>query len=102
MSASQSKASSAGQIKPAEAQTESRDPEQIREEIDQTRESVQTREAEMAKLVEAVKSKEKLLSERDSDVQGLRPPVPRTRADKSAAWCHVPVRSPSRSSPGAP
>jgi uncharacterized protein len=41
-------------------------------EIDQTRESLQTREAEMAKLVEAVKTKEKLLSERDSDVQGLR------------------------------
>jgi predicted nucleic acid-binding Zn-ribbon protein len=41
-------------------------------EIDQTRESVQTREGEMTKLVEAVKSKEKLLSERDADVQGLR------------------------------
>jgi len=41
-------------------------------EIDQTRESVQTREAEMTKLVEAVKAKEKLLAERDADVQGLR------------------------------
>jgi predicted nucleic acid-binding Zn-ribbon protein len=41
-------------------------------EIDQTRESLTTREAEIAKLVEAVKSKEKSLSERDADVQGLR------------------------------
>jgi predicted nucleic acid-binding Zn-ribbon protein len=41
-------------------------------EIDQTRESLQTREGEIAKLVEAVKTKEKLLSERDTDVQGLR------------------------------
>jgi predicted nucleic acid-binding Zn-ribbon protein len=41
-------------------------------EIDTTKESVQNREAEMAKLVDAVKMKEKLLSERDTDVQGLR------------------------------
>jgi predicted nucleic acid-binding Zn-ribbon protein len=41
-------------------------------EIDTSRESLTTREAEMTKLVEAVKSKEKSLSERDTDVQGLR------------------------------
>jgi predicted nucleic acid-binding Zn-ribbon protein len=41
-------------------------------EIDQTRESLQARETEIAKLVEAVKAKEKLLSDRDADVQGLR------------------------------
>jgi len=41
-------------------------------EIDTTRESVQTREAEMTKLVDAVKAKEKLLADRDTDVQALR------------------------------
>jgi uncharacterized protein len=41
-------------------------------EIDSTRESVQTREAEMTKLVDAVKAKEKMLADRDSDVQALR------------------------------
>ena len=41
-------------------------------EIDATRESVQTREQEMGKLVDAVKSKEKLLADRDADVQTLR------------------------------
>jgi predicted nucleic acid-binding Zn-ribbon protein len=41
-------------------------------EIDSTRESVQTREQEMGKLVDAVKAKEKLLADRDADVQTLR------------------------------
>ena len=41
-------------------------------EIDQTRESVQSREQEMGKLVDAVKAKEKLLADRDADVQALR------------------------------
>jgi len=41
-------------------------------EIDSTRESVQSREAEMGKLVDAVKAKEKLLADRDADVQTLR------------------------------
>jgi predicted nucleic acid-binding Zn-ribbon protein len=41
-------------------------------EIDTTRESVQTREAEMTKLVDAVKAKEKMLADRDTDVQALR------------------------------
>lgn len=41
-------------------------------EIDTTRESVQSREAEMTKLVDAVKAKEKLLADRDADVQALR------------------------------
>jgi uncharacterized protein len=41
-------------------------------EIDSTRESVQSREAEMTKLVDAVKAKEKLLADRDNDVQTLR------------------------------
>lgn len=41
-------------------------------EIDQTRESLQVREAEIAKLVDAIKAKEKLLEERASDVKSLR------------------------------
>jgi predicted nucleic acid-binding Zn-ribbon protein len=41
-------------------------------EIDATRESVQSREQEMGKLVDAVKNKEKLLADRDADVQALR------------------------------
>jgi predicted nucleic acid-binding Zn-ribbon protein len=41
-------------------------------EIDTTRESVQNREVEMTKLVDAVKAKEKLLADRGTDVQALR------------------------------
>lgn len=41
-------------------------------EMDSSKESVQTREAEMTKLVDAVKAKEKLLADRDADVQALR------------------------------
>ena len=41
-------------------------------EMDQTRESVTTRQAEIAKLVEALQAKEKLLAERDADVNALR------------------------------
>jgi predicted nucleic acid-binding Zn-ribbon protein len=41
-------------------------------EIDQSRESAQNREAEMTKLVDAVKAKEKLLADRDADVKALR------------------------------
>jgi predicted nucleic acid-binding Zn-ribbon protein len=41
-------------------------------EIDTSRESAQTREAEMTKLVDAVKAKEKLLADRDADVKALR------------------------------
>jgi hypothetical protein len=41
-------------------------------EIDQTRENVQSRQAEIAKLVEALQAKEKLLAERDADVKALR------------------------------
>ena len=41
-------------------------------EIEQTRESAQTREAEVAKLVEAIQSKEKLLADRAEELKGLR------------------------------
>ena len=41
-------------------------------EMDQTKESVSAREAEIAKLVDAIKAKEKLLADRDSDVKALR------------------------------
>jgi len=41
-------------------------------EIEQRRDGVQTREAEIAKLVDAVDAKKKLLSERASDVENLR------------------------------
>jgi predicted nucleic acid-binding Zn-ribbon protein len=41
-------------------------------ELDMTRESLAVRQAEIAKLVEAIESKEKLLVERDSDVKTLR------------------------------
>ena len=44
-------------------------------EIDATRESVQSREQEMGKLVDAVKAKEKMLADRDADLQGLRDSV---------------------------
>ncbi len=41
-------------------------------EIEQTRESAQTREAEVAKLVEAIQAKEKLLADRAEELKGLR------------------------------
>jgi len=41
-------------------------------EIEQRRESLTTREAEIAKLVEAVEAKKKLLADRAADVQALR------------------------------
>lgn len=41
-------------------------------EIEQTRESLTSREAEIAKLVDAIAAKEKLLAERSSEVQALR------------------------------
>jgi predicted nucleic acid-binding Zn-ribbon protein len=41
-------------------------------EMDSSKESVQNREAEMSKLVDAVKAKEKMLADRDADVQSLR------------------------------
>lgn len=41
-------------------------------EIEQSRESVQNREAEVAKLVEAIQAKEKLLEDRANDVKALR------------------------------
>jgi predicted nucleic acid-binding Zn-ribbon protein len=41
-------------------------------EVDTSRESVSNREAEMTRLVDAVKAKEKLLTDRDTDVQSLR------------------------------
>jgi predicted nucleic acid-binding Zn-ribbon protein len=41
-------------------------------EIDTSKESATNREAEMTKLVDAVKAKEKLLADRDSDVKSLR------------------------------
>ena len=41
-------------------------------ELDMTREGLAVRQAEIAKLVEAIESKEKLLAERDSDVKTLR------------------------------
>ncbi len=44
-------------------------------ELDNSRESIATRQAEIAKLVEAIQSKEKLLAERDGDVQTLRASV---------------------------
>jgi predicted nucleic acid-binding Zn-ribbon protein len=44
-------------------------------ELDNSRESIATRQTEIAKLVEAIQSKEKLLAERDSDVKTLRASV---------------------------
>jgi uncharacterized protein len=44
-------------------------------ELDMTRESLGVRQAEIAKLVEAIQGKEKLLAERDSDVKTLRASV---------------------------
>ena len=44
-------------------------------ELDGSRESIATRQAEIAKLVEAIESKEKLLAERDGDVKTLRASV---------------------------
>jgi predicted nucleic acid-binding Zn-ribbon protein len=44
-------------------------------ELDVTRESMATRQAEIAKLVEAIQAKEKLLAERDADVKTLRSSV---------------------------
>jgi uncharacterized protein len=44
-------------------------------ELDTSRESIATRTAEIAKLVEAIQSKEKLLAERDADVKTLRASV---------------------------
>jgi predicted nucleic acid-binding Zn-ribbon protein len=41
-------------------------------EIEQTRESVENREQEIAKLIEAVQVKEKLLGERATELEGLR------------------------------
>ncbi len=41
-------------------------------EMDTTRESVANRQIEVAKLVEAIQAKEKLLAERDNDVKALR------------------------------
>lgn len=41
-------------------------------EIDSTRESLQSRQAEIAKLVEAMETKEKLLEQREVDVKALR------------------------------
>lgn len=41
-------------------------------EMDTTKESLQTREGEMTRLVDAVKAKEKLLADRDNDVKALR------------------------------
>jgi predicted nucleic acid-binding Zn-ribbon protein len=44
-------------------------------EMDGSRESIATRQAEIAKLVEAIQNKEKLLAERDADVKSLRASV---------------------------
>ncbi len=44
-------------------------------ELDGSRESIATRQAEIAKLVEAIEGKEKLLVERDNDVKTLRASV---------------------------
>jgi len=44
-------------------------------ELDNSRESIATRQAEIAKLVEAIQTKEKLLAERDGDVKTLRASV---------------------------
>lgn len=44
-------------------------------ELDMTRESLASRQAEIAKLVEAMQAKEKLLAERDTDVRTLRESV---------------------------
>jgi hypothetical protein len=41
-------------------------------EIEQTRESVQTREAEVTKLVDAIQAKEKMLAERANELKALR------------------------------
>jgi uncharacterized protein len=46
-------------------------------EMEQTRESVQNREQEIAKLIEAVQVKEKLLSERATEIEGLRKSIDR-------------------------
>jgi predicted nucleic acid-binding Zn-ribbon protein len=48
-------------------------------EIEQTRESVQNREQEMAKLIEAVEVKEKLLSERAVELEALRKSIDKDR-----------------------
>ena len=46
-------------------------------ELDTSRENIAARQAEMAKLIEAIESKEKLLAERDADVKQLRSSVER-------------------------
>ena len=46
-------------------------------EMEQTRESVQNREQEIAKLIEAVQVKEKLLTERATEIEGLRKSIDR-------------------------
>jgi predicted nucleic acid-binding Zn-ribbon protein len=46
-------------------------------ELDNSRESIAARQAEMAKLSEAIQGKEKLLAERDADVKQLRSSVER-------------------------
>jgi uncharacterized protein len=48
-------------------------------EIEQRRESLTTREAEITKLVEAVDAKKKLLTDRASDVQGLKDSILKDR-----------------------
>jgi predicted nucleic acid-binding Zn-ribbon protein len=56
-------------------------------EIEQRRESLTTREAEIAKLVEAVEAKKKLLADRAADVQVLRDSSPRCSSVTAPSGC---------------
>jgi hypothetical protein len=58
-------------------------------EIEQRRESLTAREAEIAKLVEAVEAKKKLLSDRAADVQGLKDSIGKDREAARARMAEI-------------
>ena len=64
-------------------------------EIEQRRDGVQTREAEIAKLVEAVDAKKKLLADRATDVETLRGSIQKDRTSPASGWPRLRARSPS-------
>jgi uncharacterized protein len=58
-------------------------------EIEQRRESLTAREAEIAKLVEAVEAKKRLLADRAADVQGLKDSIAKDREAAHARMAEI-------------